>query len=198
MTPPQQGGTETAQPSRFGDMPKDYWAHDYVELLVEKGIVSGDDKGNFSPEQQVTREEFVKMIVLTLGLETDGAAALPFGDIAEGDWSYPYIAAAYEAGIISGTGENVFGIGATMSRQDIAVVTARALDAAQVKILPVTETIRFTDEAAAADYAAEAISRIARSGIVGGYPDGSFQPQGTITRAEAAKVLAQVIRLKEE
>lgn len=198
VTPPQQGGTETVQPSRFGDMPKDYWAHDYVELLVEKGIVSGDDKGNFSPEQQVTREEFVKMIVLTLGLETDSAAALPFGDIAEGDWSYPYIAAAYEAGIISGTGENVFGIGATMSRQDIAVVTARALDAAQVKILPVTETIRFTDEAAAADYAAEAISRIARSGIVGGYPDGSFQPQGTITRAEAAKVLAQVIRLKEE
>lgn len=196
--PPQQGGTETVQPGRFGDMPKDYWAHDYVELLVEKGIVSGDDKGNFSPEQQVTREEFVKMIVLTLGLETDSTAALPFEDIAEGDWSYPYIAAAYEAGIISGTEETLFGAGTTMSRQDIAVVTARALDAAQVTILPVTESVHFADETDTADYAAAAVSRIARCGIVGGYPDGSFQPLGTITRAEAAKVLAQVIRLKEE
>ncbi len=196
--PVQPNGTTPVQSSRFGDMPRDYWAHDYVELLVEKGIVSGDDKGNFAPEQQVTREEFVKMIVLTLGLATDSVAVLPFEDVAADDWSYPYIAAAYEAGIISGTGENVFGIGATMSRQDIAVVTARALDAAQVKILPVTATVQFTDEATAADYAAAAISRIARSGIVGGYPDGSFQPLGTITRAEAAKVLAQVIRLKEE
>ncbi len=198
VAPPQQGNTETTQPGRFSDMPRDYWAHDYVELLVEKGIVSGDDKGNFSPEQQVTREEFVKMIVLTLGLKTDSAAALPFEDVAAGDWSYPYIVAAYQAGVISGTDENTFGMGTTMSRQDIAVVTARALDAAQVKILPVTELVQFTDAAAAADYAAESIARIARSGIVGGYPDGSFQPQGTITRAEAAKVLAQVIRLKEE
>ncbi|MCI9626772.1 MAG: hypothetical protein HFI90_08310 [Clostridia bacterium] len=198
VAPPQQGNTETTQPGRFGDVPREYWAHDYVELLVEKGIVSGDDKGDFSPEQQVTREEFVKMIVLTLGLKTDSAAALPFEDVAAGDWSYLYIAAAYQAGVISGTDENTFGVGTTMSRQDIAVVTARALDAAQVKILPVTELVQFTDAAAAADYAAESIARIARSGIVGGYPDGSFQPQGTITRAEAAKVLAQVIRLKEE
>ncbi len=195
---PAQPVPEENQPGSFADVSRDSWASEYVELLVEKGVVAGDELGNYQPDRAVTREEFVKMVVAALGLQSSGTAQLPFTDVAVNDWSYPYIAAAYEAGIISGTSDTTFGVGETMSRQDIAVVTARALDAAQVEALPVTESIQFTDAADAADYAAQSIDQIARFGIVGGYPDGSFRPLDTITRAEAAKVLAQIIRLKEE
>ena len=167
-------------------------------MLANIGVVAGNAQGDFEPDRDVTREEFVKMVVSALEMDTEVTIELPFVDVTPDEWSYPYIAAAYQAGIINGTSETVFGVGETISRQDMAVITARALDAAQVKILPVTEIIRFTDEAEAADYAAESIDRIARSGVVGGYPDGSFRPQDSITRAETAKVLAQVVRMKEE
>ena len=196
--PTQPSESENTQTGRFRDVNQTSWAYEYIELLANIGVVAGNAQGDFEPDRDVTREEFVKMVVSALEMETEVTIELPFVDVTSDDWSYPYIAAAYQAGIINGTSETVFGVGETISRQDMAVITARALDAAQVKILPVTEIIRFTDEAEAADYAAESIDRIARSGVVGGYPDGSFRPQDSITRAETAKVLAQVVRMKEE
>ena len=44
------------------------WAHEAIEYLAENDVINGDGNGNFLPDNNITREEFVKMIVLAFNI----------------------------------------------------------------------------------------------------------------------------------
>ncbi|GIP39284.1 hypothetical protein J31TS4_25640 [Paenibacillus sp. J31TS4] len=52
---------------------------------------------------------------------------------------------------------------------------------------------KFADRANISPWALEAISAAANAGIITGYPDNTFNPQGNATRAEAAKVIVRAL-----
>lgn len=190
-TTPQQ---PSAGQGTFSDMADAAWAQESVEALSESGIIDGYPDGTFRPNEMVTREQFVKMLVAAFDLMDDTAEA-SFSDVAADDWFYPYVASAAKLGITQGDGTGRFGVGACLTRQEMAVLAYRAAETAGAAFSTQDGAAAFTDEADIAGYAVESVKAMQQAGVISGMPDGSFQPQGETTRAMAAKVIASCIEL---
>ncbi len=180
--------TAPAPTVTFSDVPATSWAYPSIQALVARGIVNGFPDGTFQPDAAVSRAQFVKMLVLALGLKTGGGLQTPFADVAAGDWFAPYVAAAVQAGIVQGLTPTTFGPNAPLTREDMAVLLTRALR------LSKTAPLQFTDDADIAPAAVTGVEAAVAAGYMDGFPDGSFQPRAAATRAQAAKVLALVLQ----
>ena len=171
-------------------MDETHWAYANVKKLQELGIVNGDDKGNFNPSGKVTREQFLKMLVLATNAELNSSNTA-FDDVDANAWYAPYVAAGVSAGLINGITPDTFGVGAEISRQDMAVMIVRILDA---KNIPVTETSEiFDDDTNISDYAKNAVYKVRDAGIINGYDNNTFAPSASLTRAEAATVIIKLL-----
>ena len=175
----------------FDDCTPSHWAYSYIDELRKNNIVSGYTDGNFYPDRPVKREEFVKMIVSLAGLYNKDSKCT-FADVPTGEWYYTYVASAYEKGIVNGVSDISFGVGADVSRQDVAVIVYRLLEKLGADISSAADVKTFTDSAYIADYASDSVSALTKLSVLGGYEDGSFRPTDSITRAEAAKIIGMV------
>lgn len=187
-------GTTTPEPNKtsegFTDLASAAWAKEAIETLAAKGIVSGRGDGTFAPNETIKREEFVKMIVAALEIPL-GDAGVRFGDAAENAWYNPYINAAAAAGVVAGVGNNNFGIGYNITREDLVTICYRAAGA---DAFAPADGVVFTDEADFSEYAREGAKAFNASGIVKGYEGNVFLPKNTATRAEAAKIIYEFLR----
>lgn len=168
------------------------WAIPYISTLVKIGAIDGT-ADSIRPSEEITRAEFVKIIVSALGLELDYKADSGFSDAARGEWYTPYIAAGVKSGIINGMGDGTFGVDTYISRQDIAAIIYRAAQ----KMLEKGSLEMFSDASAVSDYAADGVSALTKAGIINGMGDGTFAPLNHATRAEAAKMLAGIYSYME-
>jgi len=178
--------TAPTAPPAFSDVPQDHWAAGYIETLAARGIVDGFPDGTFRPDGAVSRAQFVKMLDLTLQLPLSSSPTA-FTDVPGSAWFAAYVATAAQTGIAAGTSPTTFSPDAAVTREQMAVLLARALK------LTRTAGLRFADGARIDAWALQGVREAAAAGYVQGFPDGTFQPQGTTTRAQAAKVLAMVM-----
>ena len=174
----------------FADISQHGWAKEAIEYLYKNDIINGKAKDKFLPDDYITREEAVKMICIAFDVEATTDKNY-FSDV-EGKWFEPYVNAAYEKEIISGIGENSFGAGLNITREDLLVIMARTLG--------ITEEAKndFSDASQISDYAKNAVSAMSSKGVVSGYPDGSFRPKNKMTRAEAAVAIYRLLKIKKE
>lgn len=179
-----------SQRTKFTDMADSHWAIESVLFLNGIGVIS--DSASYRPDDSITREEVVKMLICSFG-ELDENAECDFSDVTKDSWSYPYVASAFKAGMVNGVGENIFGSGRNISRQDALVMIYRIV---KDKLEAVSEdyVFEFSDADSVADYAEEAVKALCANGIVNGYEDGTFRPEASISRAECAKLLTTVFR----
>ncbi len=184
-TPVVPSEPEIPATSTFDDIDSVAWAKESVEALAKKGIINGKGNGKYAPNDKVTREEFVKIIIGAFDL-LDESATAEFADVDSTRWSYTFIATANELGIVTGDGAN-FNPNGAMSRQDMAVVIWRTAEMLGVDFNG--EVIDFTDAETISDYAKDAVDALTATGIINGMGDGSFAPKATVTRAQAAKVI---------
>lgn len=173
----------------FHDLNTVSWAKEAICYLADKNVLNGRENGLFYPDDLVTREEFVKMITLALHI-LDNSAETGFTDVECGRWSYPYIASGVAAAIINGVSEQIFAPEAFITRQDMAVIVFRA---AQCMKLELSGTAAFSDENEISDYAKKAVSHLAGTGIVNGVGNGLFAPKDAVTRAQAAKIIYELV-----
>lgn len=181
--------SDDAAETKNGDFPdcnSSHWAYTYVNNLREKNIVSGYQDGNFYPGKNVTREEFVKMIISAVGLYNKDAQC-EFEDVLSSAWYYTYVASAQTENIVQGVGENVFGIGNNLTREDAAVIAARILE--RFNKAGSTGNIEFTDNDSISEYALDSIKLLSGMNILNGFEDASFRPKAFLTRAETAKII---------
>ena len=171
----------------FKDIDGCAWAHEYIRALYEKNIVKGVTEDTFEPDRPVTREEFVKMLVVAFVLQTDKNMIFDFKDVTIDVWSYPYIEAAYRGGIVRGKSADLFGRTDTITRQDAAVMISRIIGAES------DEAPEFADAGSIAEYALAAVSGVSDRGIILGDADGNFNPTAVTTRAQAATIIARAI-----
>lgn len=172
----------------FSDLPNGHWAAKSVETLKNSGIISGTGENKFEPDRSVTREEFVKMLVLVCGFENKDSN-VSFGDMSDDDWFAPYVKTAVANGVVTGIGNGLFGTGSEISRQDMTVMTVRALDIKGLNIDKIRDYDEFVDDEHISDYAKDAVCKLFEAQIISGKGEGRFDPTGTATRAEAAKIL---------
>ena len=176
----------------FNDI-SDSWAKDIIIELASKKIISGKDNGKFAPSDNITREEFTAIIVRMLGINAKTDASVNFVDVKPGDWYYDSVRIAYQHGIINGISFSEFGAGANISRQDMAVILKNSLDLQEISYE--ISSSDFDDEEQIAEYAKDAVDVLSSVRVIHGYEDGRFRPNGLATRAEAAKVIYEVMQL---
>ena len=168
------------------------WAKDSVLKLSAMGIISGDENGNFRPDDNITREEFLKIVVTAFDIKGNGTAN--FEDVDKKAWYSEYIDAAVSAGIINGIGDNKFGTGMYISREDMSVILYRVLSAKSL-IGQTSSLNNFDDSAEVADYAEKAISTLVKYGIINGVGDNKFAPKSNSTRAMVAVMACRALEI---
>lgn len=187
-----QPGAEQMEYEIFTDLDDAIWAKDAIIYLAEKGIVNGKTKTEFFPNDTITREEVVKILVLAFAPEAQ-PAKISFTDTEEFAWYYNYIAKAVGAGIANGYSDVYFGVGEKISRQDLVTMIYRGATNAGIALQ--TEQIGFADEEYIADYAKEAVGALSKAGIVNGVDFNNFAPNESATRAQMAKIVYRLLEL---
>ena len=178
----------------YGDTFMVDWYYECIEELTEKGIVSGDGTGNFRPNDNITREQFLKMLIEAMDVETEEAENT-FTDVKNDQWYKSYVLMAKNLGIVNGISETEFGIGSNITRQDMTVMITRAVKELEIEI-DENEEEAFADEEKISDYAKEAVMFMKSIGLIEGYKN-EFRPGESLTRAEAAKVISELLGLIE-
>ena len=127
------------------------------------------------------------MVVLASGVYSEGQNC-NYDDVREEEWYFTYIASASQSGLVNGVGDSVFGIGKSITREDVAVIVNRII--VNKGLTPENPGfLKFTDNAQISDYAKDGIKTLSTIGILNGFEDGSFRPKANLTRAEAAKII---------
>jgi hypothetical protein len=141
----------------------------------------------FAPEKELTRSEAAALLVRFLGYPVEDNDAYGFDD-THGSWAERYINTARRYNLIDGIGDNLFAPDKPVSRQEIAVLLNNYLG-----YTPSGGQTSFPDvDAETNAWSRDAICSLHEKGIVTGYPDGSFKPEVSISRAEMAALTARV------
>lgn len=186
-----------------------HWAAGYVDALtrttsagqtIVQGYALEDGRREFRPEQPVTRFEFLKMALLggCVALKEDFAGAtLPFSDTADDPAATEadrllrkrVLFTASSHGIVQGYADGTFRPNAPVSRAEALSILMRASRLQQ----PATATGVVLKDVPAEAWFSPAVRLAVSLGVVRGYPDGTFGPERSITRAEAAALIARTM-----
>lgn len=186
---------------QFTDVPEGAWYHDYVYDLVYRGVVNGMTATTYEPEGKLTRAQFVKLLACSLAdaetLKTYEGKH-PFKD-SEGHWAEAYIAWAKDKGIVEGVSATEFDPEAPITREQMATIFGRYALKQGIE-LPKSDNAAgsFPDADKISEYAREFVELMRIAGILNGYEDGTFRPQGNATRAEAAKLFSLFLSITDK
>lgn len=180
----------------FDDIDDVGWAVEAIIELAQKGIISGKGDRLFYPNDNITREEFVKIIVKTF-FENAEVSDKSFDDVSDGEWYAEFVKKACGEGIINGIGENIFGTGMNITREDMAVIAYRtALKSGKMKESERVSGFIFADDEQISDYAKTAVYALYDAGIINGVSEDEFAAKDYLTRAQAAKIIYGIYSLK--
>lgn len=172
----------------FRDIEKGFWAEEYIYALAEKGVLNGKGDAKFEPFDMVSRSEFVKMIVLALGMTPDESGC-DFADM-QNSWAKAYVGTAVADGFVSGMSETEFAPDAQISREQAATMVGRAL-----KLTAPEKNNVFVDDNEISDYAKGYVYALKNLKIIEGKSgNAGFAPQDALSRAEAAKIIYGIMQ----
>lgn len=186
---------------QFTDVAEDAWYHDYVYDLVYRGVVNGMTATTYEPEGKLTRAQFVKLLACSLAdaetLKTYEGKH-PFKD-SEGHWAETYIAWAKDKGIVEGVSATEFDPEAPITREQMATIFGRYAQKQGIELpKDAAPAQSFPDADKISEYAREFVELMRIAGILNGYEDGTFRPQGNATRAEAAKLFSLFLSITDK
>lgn len=181
------------QTTGFEDLQSVVWAQQAIERLAALGVIRGVNDQSFKPDELVTREQFLHMVVSALSVQQSGEAA-PFTDVQNPNaWYYSAVSAGKQLGWITGKADGAFGLNEQIQRQDMAVIIYRALLQAGYEPADGSQKAGFLDEAEISDYAKSAVQQLKQMDIISGLGDGNFGGQATASRAQAAVIIANML-----
>ncbi|MCR5481567.1 MAG: S-layer homology domain-containing protein [Clostridia bacterium] len=197
-------GKTTTIPVQVGALTIDFsdtvghWAQQQIGVLAARGILGGIGDNMFAPDYNVTRAQFLAMLAKSVdGLDIAASVPAGFSDVPAGEWYYNYVNWGYENGIVNGMGENLFCPDANITREQMTVMLCNFAKAVGYEIPQNGNVVAFTDASLISGWASEYVDKVVNAGIINGLPEGNFSPQGSATRAQAAKVLYVFTNLRE-
>lgn len=113
-----------AYSNKFADVKSGEWYSDYVEAILQKGYIKGDENGNFNPNAPITREQMASIIGNIL--ENVNSAEINYGDKDSiSEWAMDSVAKAFAGGIMKGDENGNFNPKANITRAETAVILER-------------------------------------------------------------------------
>ena len=173
----------------FKDVKESDWFYEAVSYAVENGLMSGMSEDIFAPNTPLTREMLAVILWNLEGNPTPNDVA-PFLDVTSDKYYANAIAWANENGIVAGYGDT-FGVGDSITREQFAVMLYNyaQYQGYDVSVGEDTNILSYTDAFDISNYAYPAMQWACGAGIMSGNDDGTLNPQGKATRAEAATML---------
>ncbi len=178
----------------FVDVKSDAWYYEPVMKLASAKIVNGYSADNtFRPNNNVTRADFLLMLLRGMGVDTTAAPASNFSDVSQSKYYYNAVGIAKEMGIASGDGVN-FNPESNITRQDMMILAKKALEsAANTTITGDTSVLdQFNDKNEISAYAVDSLAAMVSEGIVNGMGD-NIAPKANTTRAQAVVIISNIM-----
>lgn len=176
-----------------------HWGQSSIHELASRMILAGTENGRFEPEREITRAEFAAIIGRGLGLglgEKPLSEQHPFYDIPSRAWYEGAVHAAYGYQLIGGYEDGTFRPAESITRQEAMNIVAKAMGMTGLKDkLPGSSRVLdpYTDKEDIAGWAYDGVLACVESGIVSGRSESRLDPQGNITRAEAAAIVYRLL-----
>ena len=193
-TEPTNEPTEPVKEFPFKDVKGDAWYYPDVYYVWDQGLMNGKDAQTFDPNGTTTRAEFATVLYRLAGSPKVTEAqkkACPFTDLTA-DWYQDAVVWAYSAKVVKGVSDTAFAPSAKVTREQMVTMLYR-YDGEKTAA---GDLSRIADADAISNYAKPAVAWAVVSGIVNGYPDGTFRPKNNTTRAQMAAIIARFDRTK--
>lgn len=184
--------TSTSLRLSFPDVPVSHWAIKHVTRLAVEGVVQGDDFGRYNPENSVSQQDVIIMAIRMMGfenaaLQSKSNVALPFDDVRPD--ARPYVAYAIDRGLIDLQEEYTAGKKwGTLEapREWVAQIVIRAIGKTSEATSRSDVPTGFADNSKISSSALGFVNAALSLGIVQGFEDNTFRPEGSVTRAQMA------------
>lgn len=166
-----------------------------IEALASRGIINGKGDNRFDPNATMTRAEFAAIVVRALGMPPKATDV--FSDVSSNAWYAGYVGTAYSYGIITGAGNGRFNPDGTITRQEAAVMVARAaklcgMDTELENYEILNVLAQFTDYVTIAQWAQEGVAFCYSEDILN-QSDLNVEPARAILRCEIAEMLYRML-----
>lgn len=174
-----------------------HWAEGDIMALFKNGVVKGDENGNYNPDSNITRVEFVAILERILGLEQ-----LPYSgeykDVAQDAWYADVVETAKQSGLISGYEDKTFRPNEIITREAMAKIIVNAYVLATESV-PEGEILSgFSDYIEISHWALDYFEKAYRLGLIRGITETEISPKSGATRAQAAAVAMRFYNLVSE
>lgn len=175
----------------YTDITNEHWAAEYIKILTNRGILYGTPEGKILPDDNITRAEISAMISRTYDSDEYVDMSEPSFDDIKGHWARKDIERLVAKGIIlkDECGE-LFNPDYELTRIEMIRYVLRWLELSDAADAFNGDT-EYTDDAYISEPDKSYITVAAKYGIISGYPDGSVQPYGRITRGEVFKMFCE-------
>jgi hypothetical protein len=176
---------------------RQHWRGPEIDHLQSRDIITGYPDGTYKPESDISRQEFITLVIKALHREEDARVlqkGTSFFQDAGGSWAKGYIELAQELRIAHGDGYGNFLPLRPVSREEAVSVLVNCLGGA----VPEGNVLEFRDSAHISEWARPAVAYAAQAGLVNGFPDGSFRPRQNLSRAEVAVIIEKFLALQGE
>ncbi|WP_314588238.1 S-layer homology domain-containing protein [Paenibacillus terrigena] len=167
------------------------WADEYILKLAAKNIITGMDDNYFRPNLNVSRADFATLVIRALGIQAaDGQST--FADVAADRYYAGYVSKAAELGLVQGSNGN-FRPTEQITREEAAVILAKMAEYMKKPFSGASSGAAFADMNSISGWAKDAVTKLQAAGIINGKDDNRFDPRGSVTRAEIAKMLFMIL-----
>lgn len=182
-----------AQAKTFNDVPSNHWAYKVVDEVSNKGIMIGTGTGVFSPNTQLTRAEYATVLANLATDKSNGRFEITYTDVPSNAWYASTVEWVVSRGLFT-VKDGKFKPNKPISRELMADMTYKFIYYLYTdQIVPNTSSVGYADEAAFSSEYAGSINALTHNGLLSGRGDNKFEPQGTLTRAEAAAMASRVL-----
>ncbi|WP_138756167.1 S-layer homology domain-containing protein [Paenibacillus sinopodophylli] len=184
-------------PIAFADVEK-HWAKEAVNDMGSRLVIHGVNETTFNPNADITRAEFVAMIVRALGLRlSEGSQS--FSDVATDAWYASAIQTALDYGLISGFEDGTFQPNTKITREQAMVVVAKTMKLtglAKATGAPDKDVVlgKFADSGDMGTWATDSIVLAAKAGLINGRSGGKLEAKANVTRAEVATLIQRLLK----
>ena len=180
-------GGELCPSAHLTDVELGTWYHEAVDYVVEHGIMAGVSATAFQPNGSLTRGQVVQILHNLEGKPEETAEA-PFTDTA-GHWALEAIAWAAQNNVVAGYDDGTFGPEKLVTREEFAQMMYNYAKFKGYDLTAGGDLAQFPDAGAISDWAETALSWANGKGLINGHDNGTIDPQGNTTRAQAASIM---------
>ena len=177
----------------FPDVKEGAWYYDAVKHCAQKGYISGYANGNFGPNDNLKRQDFVVILSKIAGADLDKYAAMTpkLKDVKKGAYYAAAVNWAVDNNIIAGYANGNFGVNDNITREQVATILYRYMGSPEVKNVDSTLK-KFSDVNRISSFAKTAVAWAVQNNVISGMADGRVAPTEGAARAQIASIIMRM------